>query len=793
MFSLSIRTRFALAGMILGGAMALTGTLGLQGMFSTKDSLRTVYEDRVVPLKQLKHVADAYAVSVIDAVNKANAGLLTAEETAKDIQEARETIAKEWGAYSATFLTPEEKKLAGEVVEAMATADKSLVAVETFVSKKNGSLRNALGAFDGELYATVDPVSNKVSELVELQLRVAEQAYHAATADFEHKRRVVVTIGALAALAGTLVGFFLYRSIVPPMLRLARQMDDITAGNTNLSVDNDRRDELGKVVTAFRSLYSKILGDMEEVQRRATVNERIRQALDSASSSVMVADSEHRIVFLNRSAQTLMQHAESDFRGERGAFAATSLEGTDAEALLGDQAGGSLASLAAPRKSPMNVGKLRFVLGASPIFDASRNRIGTVLEWQDRTAEVNAENEISAAVAAAAAGDFSGRIPLEGKDGFFLQTARGLNHILEVSDQGIREVSRVSQALASGDLTQEVHGNFEGQFATLQLASNTTSKRLREVIGHIRESVESISHASQEIAAGNQDLSGRTEEQASSLEQTASSMEELTSTVKQNADNAKQANQLAVGASAVAERGGRVVREVVATMGGITESSKKIADIISVIDGIAFQTNILALNAAVEAARAGEQGRGFAVVATEVRNLAQRSAAAAKEIKELISDSVGKVESGSRLVDEAGRTIEEVVMSVKRVTDIMAEITAASVEQSSGIEQVNQAITQMDEVTQQNAALVEQAAAAAESLEEQAQVLSQAVGMFKLTTSSPATTGDGAADRRSPHRAQNVERLATGSGNRTKPSSAPGTHERSRVSGSDVRPPQDSE
>jgi methyl-accepting chemotaxis protein len=261
--------------------------------------------------------------------------------------------------------------------------------------------------------------------------------------------------------------------------------------------------------------------------------------------------------------------------------------------------------------------------------------------------------------------------------------------------------------------------------------------------------------AAQQIAAGNTDLSQRTEEQASSLEETASSMEELTATVKQNADNAKQANQLAGSASEVTVKGGSVVSQVVTTMSSITESSKKIVDIISVIDGIAFQTNILALNAAVEAARAGEQGRGFAVVASEVRNLAQRSAAAAKEIKTLIGDSVEKVELGSKLVASAGKTMDDIVSSVKRVTDIMSEITAASQEQSAGIEQVNQAITQMDQVTQQNAALVEQAAAAAESMKDQTVKMSQAVGVFKLKGSASA----GFVERRGPDRAVNVARL----------------------------------
>jgi len=303
----------------------------------------------------------------------------------------------------------------------------------------------------------------------------------------------------------------------------------------------------------------------------------------------------------------------------------------------------------------------------------------------------------------------------------------------------------VAQKVAAGELTSNVQVEGQDETSELLQALKDMNESLAKTVGDVRNGTELISTASQEIASGNADLSARTESQASSLEETASSMEELTSTVKQNADNARQANQLAVSASSVAEKGGTVVSQVVQTMGSITESSRKIADIISVIDGIAFQTNILALNAAVEAARAGEQGRGFAVVASEVRNLAQRSAGAAKEIKELITDSVEKVDAGSKLVDEAGQTMDLIVTSIRQVADIMGEITAATQEQSNGIEEVNQAISQMDEMTQQNAALVEEAAAAAESMQEQAGMLSQAVSIFKLShdaavqrTASPA-------------------------------------------------------
>ena len=289
----------------------------------------------------------------------------------------------------------------------------------------------------------------------------------------------------------------------------------------------------------------------------------------------------------------------------------------------------------------------------------------------------------------------------------------------------------ITRRIAEGDLAVSVDLKDNDQ-SSLLFAMKSMRDSLARVVGEVRSGTDTIATASSQIAAGNHDLSSRTEQQASSLEETAASMEELTSTVKQNADNARQANQLAVTASSVAVKGGSVVAEVVGTMGAINASSRKIVDIIGVIDGIAFQTNILALNAAVEAARAGEQGRGFAVVAAEVRNLAQRSAAAAKEIKTLIGDSVDKVEEGSKQVAEAGKTMDEIVDSVKRVTDIMAEITAASQEQTQGIEQINQAITQMDQVTQQNAALVEEAAAAASSLQEQASGLSQVVSVFRL-------------------------------------------------------------
>ncbi|UID77355.1 cache domain-containing protein [Stenotrophomonas maltophilia] len=340
--------------------------------------------------------------------------------------------------------------------------------------------------------------------------------------------------------------------------------------------------------------------------------------------------------------------------------------------------------------------------------------------------------EIKQLASAAAAGDFSRRGDAQRFDYDFRLMLENLNAMMAVSDDNLGKLSQLLSAIAEGDLTARMHGDYQGVFARMRDDANTTVAQLTQIVGQIQASASSITLAAGEIASGNSDLSRRTEQQAANLEETAASMEELTSTVRQNAEHARQANQLAIGAQSVASQGGSVVGQVVSTMSAIEASSKKIAEIISVIDGIAFQTNILALNAAVEAARAGEQGRGFAVVASEVRTLAQRSAAAAKEIKGLIDDSVGKVTEGSSLVHQAGSTMGEIVASVQRVTDIMAEISAASQEQSAGIEQVNQTVVQMDETTQQNAALVEEATAAARAMEDQAAQLADAVAIFRL-------------------------------------------------------------
>ncbi|EWH08705.1 putative methyl-accepting chemotaxis protein [Catenovulum agarivorans DS-2] len=500
-----------------------------------------------------------------------------------------------------------------------------------------------------------------------------------------------------------------------------------------INADGER---LGTVVE-WQDVTEKLAEEQRFVQI-AEENRRVRQALDSVSTNAMIANKDNVIVYMNEAIVEMMQNAEADIRTALPNFSANNLMGQNIDVFHKNPAHQQnlLARLTTTYKTEIYVGGRTFSLVANPIINDDNQRIGTVVEWQDRTFEVQMEKEIAALVKQASHGDLSTRLQVDGKKGFFKTLAEGLNSLIDSCDGVINSTVEVLDAMAHGNLSKRINGDYEGTFAKLRDDANTTLDKLTEIISRVNQSASTVASGADEIAQGNADLSQRTEEQASSLEETAASMEQMTSTVKQNADNAVLADDLAEQARKKAVEGGQVVENAVTSMAQINDASKKIADIIGVIDEIAFQTNLLALNAAVEAARAGEQGRGFAVVAGEVRNLAQRSAEAAKEIKNLIRDSVAKVEDGSALVNQSGETLTEIVEAVEKVSRMIADISIASKEQSSGIEQVNKAITQMDEMTQQNAALVEQASAAGESMAEQAASMSQILSFFTLDNAS---------------------------------------------------------
>uniref|UniRef100_UPI0035616C44 methyl-accepting chemotaxis protein n=1 Tax=Pontibacterium sp. TaxID=2036026 RepID=UPI0035616C44 len=444
-------------------------------------------------------------------------------------------------------------------------------------------------------------------------------------------------------------------------------------------------------------------------------------------------DENRKITFVNPAAHRLLARREATLRQFLPQFDVNNLVGAcidmfhrnpkHQEALLSD------ASLL-PYTGKITLPGVVLEVTATMVTNGDGEYRGNMVEWRDLTEEVETENNIQKLIANAVNGDLNDRLETEHLDGFNKVLCESINRLLDEIIRPIHDASEVVKGLSEGDLTKQVTADYQGEFGALKQAVNSSIGNLLGMVEEIRESSMNIGTAATQISAGNTDLSQRTEEQASSLEETASSMEEMTSTVKQNADNVKDASRLASSAREQAEKGGAIVASAVTAMGEINSRSKKIADIIGVIDEIAFQTNILALNAAVEAARAGEQGRGFAVVAAEVRNLAQRSASAAKEIKSLINDSVEKVEEGTRLVSDSGSSLDQIVSAVKRVSEIVSEIAAASEEQSIGIEQVNKAIMQLEQVTQQNAALVEEAAASSEAMRDQSQNLNSLIGFF---------------------------------------------------------------
>jgi methyl-accepting chemotaxis protein len=470
-----------------------------------------------------------------------------------------------------------------------------------------------------------------------------------------------------------------------------------------------------------------------EAKQEATRANRIRQALDVAGTGMMMTDNRNVIIYTNKAMDRMMKAAEKDLK--------TVLQNFDASALVGvnmdvfhhnaSQQQAFAQDLNQEQSSQICIGGYTFRLNANPIHQ-SGERIGTVVEWLDRTGEIGMEQEIDTVVDAAANGNFSFRVAEDNKSGFLASLAQGLNRLVSTSEQSIDEVVGVIGAMAGGDLTQRVNGTYQGQFALLKNDINSTLDTLQGTVEDILRAATSIRNSSQEIETGMMDLSRRTENQASSLEETASSMEEMTTSVTSTAENSQRANHQADEAMTAAGAGGDVVRQAVAAMSDISHSSRTIADIIGVIDEIAFQTNLLALNAAVEAARAGEQGRGFAVVASEVRALAQRSADAARQIKDLIQDSLAKVDIGAQLVSQSGTTLEGIVSAVEKNSQLIREIASAAREQASGILQVNTAIGQMDEMTQQNSALVEEASAASQGLVALARSMEQSVSFFRV-------------------------------------------------------------
>ncbi len=501
---------------------------------------------------------------------------------------------------------------------------------------------------------------------------------------------------------------------------------------------DEQNRRIGTVVE-WDDVTEKVI-ELRTAKELAESNARILAALENATTNVMIADHDGNIVYMNGSQQDMMKEAEADLRRELPNFDARSLVGQNFDVFHKNPAHqrNLISHLRDTFVTEISVGPRTFQLIANPVHNDDGDRVGTVVEWQDRTAEKQIETEIASVVEAVGRGDFAQTLNLEGKDGFYLTLAEGINEVSDTVSGVLDSMADMLSALSQGDLTRRIHEDYEGVYGELKGNANAMASKLQETVQAISAAAEEVSSGAQQISTGANDLSLRTEQQAANLEETAASMEEMASTIKQNADNSNQASQLASTARDSANKGGEVVSDAVDAMGKIEESSRRISDIIGVIDEIAFQTNLLALNAAVEAARAGDAGRGFAVVASEVRSLAQRSAQAAKDIKDLIVDSTEQVQGGVELVNQTGESLNEIVDSIKRVADIVAEISAASREQATGADEINQAVTQMDEMTQQNSALVEENAAAAKTMNDQATRMRQRMSFFNAGQASAA-------------------------------------------------------
>ncbi len=864
----SIKARIISIFIVVVISTAVIGSIGIKGIEDTNLAVKTMYQDRVIPLKQLKVVADMYAVNIVDTSHKVRNGNLTWSQGEENVNTALKEVDKQWKAYTATYLVDDEKKLIAEAEPLFVKANAATATLQHILRTHD---EKALVTFTStQLYPAIDPLSDKISELTNLQTKVAAEVFEEAEADFILHRWGAWAFLLFGVISAALLGWMLYRAIMPRIHDAVRYLLASAQGIDHESVlRTGHRDELTDVMDAYRALKARIDFDNNEAFNGI---DRIKSALDHATIPVTVGNEFNTLIYMNKAGFALWEKMAPSISRRHPGFSVDQLMGSKLGQYIENEE--DRANYEAPSKDQkvlnFNMYDLHLELSFNPVHNEEGRYLGRMIQWNDRTAEVTAEREVTRLVEEAVAGNLAERVDTSILPaGFILDTGNGINGILDavigplnVAAQYVDNISKgnipakitddyngdfntiknnlntcidavnalvadadmLSKAavagklqtradashhqgdfrkivegvngtldavieplnvaaqyvddISKGNIPAKITGSYQGDFNAIKDNLNTCIDAVNNLVADadmlseaahegristranperhygefrkviegvnqtldmivapiatVKEAVETITTAANEISSGNNDLSSRTEQQASSLEETAASMEELASTVKQNAENAKQANQLALTASQVAVKGGQVVAEVVSTMSVINDSARKIEDIISVIDGIAFQTNILALNAAVEAARAGEQGRGFAVVAGEVRNLAQRSASAAKEIKELITDSVNKTTEGTKLVENAGSTMNEVVTSVQRVTDIISEISAASQEQTSGISQVNQAVTSMDEATQQNAALVEEAAAAAESLVEQANQLADVVSQFKI-------------------------------------------------------------
>ncbi|WP_374633871.1 methyl-accepting chemotaxis protein [Ferrovibrio sp.] len=713
---------FSLVGSALVLALlVISSGVGWKSADEQTQVFENAFSQHVTPTVELKKVADAYAVDIVDAAHKARNGNQPFADSLASVEKAAGVIAATWPNIRAKATDAKVKASVDKVESLFAPAD-----------AMTGRLRACLREQDRAcldhvvtqlLYQTIDPVSGAVSDLIDMHMAEIGEHMSQSVALDKHAQVVFASMLAMAVLFTLLLQLGYFRYVTRPLAAFTDSVQQLADGNIRVQPP---KDGLIRDINRLGALFGDIAGNF----RHAAV---LTAALSNSSANIIIADGQRKIVFVNDAFRRLFASLGAGLQQRYPGFDTDKLIGRSIDDFHKDarMQADLIDRLAAPHKASLQLAGHDFRLTAAPVVSREGERLGTVLEWQDVTAQIKAENEVRDLVQAANRGDLTYRIDLAGKEGFFRDLAAGMNQMVGMVEKALHEAAEVIHTLADGQLDRRIGYEYSGIFGKVRDDVNATMETLSGFSNRLIDSVEVVRAASQDITSGSEDLASRTESQAAQLEQSVASMHEVTQTVRQNAENATMADRLTVAARDTASKGGLVMQQAVSAMERIESSSARIADIMALIDEIAFQTNLLALNASVEAARAGEAGKGFAVVAQEVRALAERSANASKEIKTLIAESGGHVREGAKLVQQTGASLADIVEAVKKVSEIVGEIAGASSEQATALTEVNTAFNAMDTMTQQNAALVEETHAATQSLSNQAQLLAELVGFFK--------------------------------------------------------------
>lgn len=683
---MSIKNRITLLVALLLGFALLSVTVGLWNMKSNNEVLHALYKDRVEPLQDLKHIADAYAVNIVDTNHKLRNGNISWEQAEKNINSAQKEINQLWSGYMATYLTPEEAKLAETAKSLMKSADQSVAQLESLVEARD--MQGVTEFSIHRLYPAIDPISDAITDLINLQLRVAGELNTASEEHYQFTFNTSLAVALLIFIFALLFSRITIRAVSLPLSELVKVSRHVKEkGDLSARVAITRLDEVGQAATAFNELVDNMAQSITEANK--VVGAIARSDFSERVEGQYVGDLDKLKQGVNASAESV------SFMMDELSKVMDAMYNGQFDAKMDERV---------PRAFSEQVENALH----------SINRV--IVEINDVMKQMNQ-------------GQFQHRVETEAR-GELLALKENINSSMSALEAAMQDITDVVVAQSNGDLTKTITREYQGQLKTLTDAANTSARRLVDVVSKAVNASSIVHSASDEVSRGALDLSQRVQEQAAALEETSATMDEMNSAVQNNTQNAEEATNVARDVQGKANQGTDVMKQTIEAMNAIQASSHKISDIVTLIDGIAFQTNLLALNAAVEAARAGEHGRGFAVVAGEVRALAQKSADAAKDITGLINESVERIDQGTKLASESGEMLDTITTAVQNVTGMIEHIAKASQEQAEGIQQVHKAIADIDGVTQQNAALVEETSAASESMSEQAGLLSQDMAFF---------------------------------------------------------------